>query len=861
MSINGGTLASDEAFYQHWLRNPASVCIYLVELDYVGDSGGSPQVYTLKLATAPYPPYRNVVRTIPSFSRQIGDNFTGATTASYGEIELDNSDGLLDSWITLNISGRKVRLFQGDPAWPRERFRLVAQCLTEIVTSSDWDGITIRLRAQDFGSNLPIQTNLIPTTTTQTVANVVIPKAFGTVFNIDPAVLDATNQVYQWNDGATTSVTDVRDGGVSFRTNQVLVTSVSGNIQTCPSAHGFVAGTRVRSDVGSLPSGAGLNSSICHNGDIFLAVGSSTVGAISKDGLKWSTITLPFTADWRKVVWNGSLFCGIAFNNGNVGISYDGTSWQTAAISSTSYWQDLAWNGKIFCAISTSSSNKCSISPDGFNWTAITLPLSADWTSIVWNGTVFCVIAYNSSSCLTSLDGITWQTNVSILDYWVSLAWNGITFCAVASNSWDTMTSPDGVVWTSHAHALATLTSWRQITWNGSVFCALAPFSAASSASPDGVNWTLGSTPSGNYLAQAWNGSFLCATSIDSAILSTDGINWTSPTSTPPTPLALSTDYWVSATGLTPTAFQLSATRGGPPITLTSATTGGAWIGYHWTAGNTTGKLYLDSKPAGKLTMDGVAPFSLASDVIMNCLQGMEIDAVSKAKFDVTCPQTLGIYIKDRRNRIDVALDVIKAVNGWYGMTRAGYLRFGRVEATNVNAVFKLSERDMLHQSMAIGTILMPKKGVRVGYAKNYTVQSSGLFAACSTDNVAYYSAAEKIVTGTAAINIGSADVSNNLLAVIPDVDSSLLAIASDAAAEATRLNNMYKGYGAVFTCEVGLIGTEIDIGDVVNVTNSRYGLSGGVNMTVVYCEDKPATNTVALKLYVYLGTSAPGQL
>lgn len=51
---------------------------------------------------------------------------------------------------------------------------------------------------------------------------------------------------------------------------------------------------------------------------------------------------------------------------------------------------------------------------------------------------------------------------------------------------------------------------------------------------------------------------------------------------TPPTPLALNTDYWVQSAPAANT-FTLSATRGGAVITLTSATTGAAFHGFGYT--------------------------------------------------------------------------------------------------------------------------------------------------------------------------------------------------------------------------------------------------------------------------------------
>lgn len=788
-AINAGT-ALDEEAYQLWLRDPSAAVAHLVEIDYRGSSAVYPNwiTYTLKLSDMPFPPYKDVIKNLPSFTRQIGEDFTGAVSASIGELVLDNTDGSLDLWHNLSLDGQKVRVFHGDPSWAAERFRLMFECVSEVVSSSTWDTLTIRLRGIDYGANLPIQTNLIPVAVgANAAASQPIPLAFGKVFNVSPALIDEVNQVYQWHDGAVTSVSEVRDSGIPFRTNQIAISAVNSGTDTLSTAaaHGFYRDTRVRCDLGSMPT----------------------------------------LASWYAIAWNGSVFCAPGFGS---------------SIAATS--------------------------PDGITWTQRTMPVSAEWISIAWNGSVFCAVSFGSSIAATSPDGITWtQRTMPVSSAWYAIAWNGSVFCAISHNSNIAATSPDGITWTQRTMPLST--GWRAIAWNGSVFCVVVDSLASDvvATSPDGITWTQHALPTTLVReAIAWNGSVFCTVAGSSYIVVTspDGITWSPATNTLPAPLAINTDYWVSAEGLTTTDFKLSASRGGSVINITGSNTGAPLIGFHWTADLTTGKVYLDSVPAGTLTLDGVANETTAAEILPTVLNTNNVDASSKSAFLATCPQTVGIYIKERRNRLSVAEDFTDGLGAWHGGGRAGLLRFGRIESSYTGHDHALTEDDMLFHAFSIERMVPPRKRNRVQYRRNWTNQTGSLAAGVSAENRSLFSSDYSIsAPQPLGADEGPAGEQYHALAVIPDAKPSLLALAADAAAENARLDALFYGWGAIFACEVGRIGTEIDIGQVVLVTHSRFGNSGGARMPVVYVQDRPSAGTTALKFFAPLAAYAPGQI
>lgn len=126
-----------------------------------------------------------------------------------GEIAVTNN-GALDSWITRKWRGHTILLLLGDPSWMLDDFRIVVRATNGGITSveaSDREAV-IRFGIYDSRAALdaPISRTLLPD-------NRPAPLAFGSPFNVRPALLDDPTHEYQVHDGPITSVV-VRDNGV-----------------------------------------------------------------------------------------------------------------------------------------------------------------------------------------------------------------------------------------------------------------------------------------------------------------------------------------------------------------------------------------------------------------------------------------------------------------------------------------------------------------------------------------------------------------------------------------------------------------------------------------------------------------------
>lgn len=361
-----------------------------------------------------------------------------------------------------------------------------------------------------------------------------------------------------------------------------------------------------------------------------------------------------------------------------------------------------------------------------------------------------------------------------------------------------------------------------------------------------------------------WNGYVFCAIGGGSNLVTTssDGITWSATTNTLPAPLAINTDYWVLADGWTTTAFKLTATYNGTTaINITGTDTGALLVGHHWTADLATGKIYLDSKPSGVFTMDGVAGSTAAATILPTVLNAINVDSAAQTKFAATCAQSIGIYVSARRNRLEVADDILSGLGAYYCYSRHSFLKFGRIESSYTAHDFEIIADQMDADSFSIESMIQPAKRHRIGYRKNWTNQAGALVDGISTENRNLYSTDHSASAPQLGLDEGPAGQEFHKLALMPDVIESMMSYGYDAQTEAARRNTMFYGWGAIYKCTVGRVGSEMDPGHVVKVTHSRFGCAAGVRMALVAVNDRPSDDKWDLRFFAALAAYLPGQL
>lgn len=201
-----------ESEFKAWLRDSQARRCALVEVD------TTPQrlLAVLPYTTDPDDPTPNVPYTARvmggvAFTESIP--LSGQSRASYGDIELDNTDGALDGWLNDVWVNRPVRVYLGDVRWQRGDFQLIMSGVCEDLISRNAGRLNIVLRDKLERLNTAVSDVLLGGSTVN--ADRLIPITLGECHNITPLTTNPdVNEVHIFHRGAAERCIEARDNAV-----------------------------------------------------------------------------------------------------------------------------------------------------------------------------------------------------------------------------------------------------------------------------------------------------------------------------------------------------------------------------------------------------------------------------------------------------------------------------------------------------------------------------------------------------------------------------------------------------------------------------------------------------------------------
>jgi len=237
----------------------------------------------------------------------------------------------------------------------------------------------------------------------------------------------------------------------------------------------------------------------------FIATGSNTIIAYSKDGLAWefenSSIRL------GSIAKGNNLFVAVVANNGGVATSIDGVNWN---IVSSNTYTHIKYMNNLFYAI---SDNAIATSADGVNWNSISVINSLRYDITFGNNTFVAVGRY----IIYSTNGVNWTTvNNNNLQLNSIAFGNGIF---VGAGNSVIRTSTNGVNWDSVANSYY----FNRITFANNLFVAVG--SGVIATSTDGLNWNFNNV-TGNFGGVTYGNGLFVAVSTTTIATSANGVNW-----------------------------------------------------------------------------------------------------------------------------------------------------------------------------------------------------------------------------------------------------------------------------------------------------------------------------------------------
>lgn len=205
-----------DAEYTAWLKDQSAIRCVLIEADV--KVGGS--VVTRYLSNRGYVTRPSDTPANTSYlPRVVGGIKVGRKLSldssiqlSFGDIELTNFDGLLDSWADDYWVNRSIKIYLGDSSWVRSDFRLVFSGITTGIDTRKRDSVNIKISDKLQRLNYPVSETKLGGTSS--LADNLIPLLFGECHNIEPLLVDASVNEYQIHNGPVESIFEVRDNGI-----------------------------------------------------------------------------------------------------------------------------------------------------------------------------------------------------------------------------------------------------------------------------------------------------------------------------------------------------------------------------------------------------------------------------------------------------------------------------------------------------------------------------------------------------------------------------------------------------------------------------------------------------------------------
>ena len=328
---------------------------------------------------------------------------------------------------------------------------------------------------------------------------------------------------YNTSDATITAV-DIGYGEVAYGKNGEIIgmspfIHISGDLK--------LGALPEKSKASNIAYGAGIYVMVCNN---------TNYGYMSADGLNWSKMYLPTTANWCSVTYGNGMFVAVAFNSKIAAYSSNGINWTQVGLPSKLYWYECCYGNGTFVCIAQSGKTFL-YSVDGITWASTTLSTTAsNYMGVCYGGDKFVAVSGNTNSAAYSTDGITWiEMTMPQKGYWESVCYNGEKFVAVGYGYGDNdliAYSINGIDW--EQVTTFTYTRLQSVCYGNNKFVAIGSDESNLYAySNNGIDWVYGELPtSGSARNVVYNvDKFIIISPKDNYILySFDGVVWHYPT-------------------------------------------------------------------------------------------------------------------------------------------------------------------------------------------------------------------------------------------------------------------------------------------------------------------------------------------
>jgi len=276
------------------------------------------------------------------------------------------------------------------------------------------------------------------------------------------------------------------------------------------------------------------------------------------------------------------------------------------------------------------------------------------------------------------------------------------------------------------------------------------------------------------------------------------------------------------------------------------------------------GYVRLGSIPAGAVTADVRGHIdqvsgnyvSVPASVIRTILRDFagftssEFDAASFVAAQSVQPGAIGIFFPtgDTSTIAEVLERIAFAAGFFVGQDRSGLYRIQRLEPPGTTVHWSLNARNILENGFERLPLPygVPWSSWGVGYDVNWTVQADADLATSVTQARRQFLKAERRY----AFSSNAAIATRHKSSSGAPFRESFFTDAVVAQAEADRLIDLYGLGRAMYRVTAKTLLFSVEIGQTVRISDSRFGLSGGKNFTVVGVEDDADRRETTLTVF-----------
>lgn len=212
-----------------------------------------------------------------------------------------------------------------------------------------------------------------------------------------------------------------------------------------------------------------------------------------------------------------------------------------------------------------------------------------------------------------------------------------------------------------------------------------------------------------------------------------------------------------------------------------------------------------------------------------NKLSDSEIDLDNFEQIRTALPYRIGVYLADKTNALALCNSLAQSIGCRLVTTAEGKIRLVEVTPVRVGLGTVVTTRDMRARSLRIEELHPVVAAIKLGYAKNFTVQQN-VSAGIPSSHAELYNQEWLTVSRESSSVIADykypSDTTMRETFLVAEADAISQANKELTWKSVRRKTMMYEGYANLLTERVG---------DTQTLVHGRFGLSSGVSGQIIY--------------------------